>query len=439
MHITTTQLPKSQVEMEIEITTEELQPYLVKAAAALSREHPLKGFRPGKVPLDVAVQRYGEMAVYEEAIDPAVRDTFVRAVKEQQLTTVGSPKIEVTKLAPGNSVKYKATVALLPSVTLPDCSGITVTRRGVQVTDADMEKALRDLQHMAPNEALADRAATEQDAVVVDLDLARDGVPVEGGQARNHRINLSEEYELPKVREELVGMCAGAAKTFDVQFPKEHFQQQLAGATLACTVKVIGVYTVTYPVMDDAFAQRLGLDSIIQLRGRIRENIEQEAKQKARQQEDVELLDALADGMATDELPDVLITNEAHRMVGELEQNITQRGLPFADYLEQLKKTRDDILLDMAPEAVRRVKVSLATRAIAQQHPEVCTVEEPEVDARIAQELQRYKDDEGIAERVTSEESRDYVRSMIKSQKIVDWLRTQVQWKEAKAEKAKKK
>ncbi|MDO8622347.1 MAG: trigger factor family protein, partial [bacterium] len=114
MQATTTSLPKSSIAIDVELGVEELQPYLRKAAEALSREHPMKGFRPGKVPYEMAVARYGAMAVYEEAADQAVRDAYVRAVREQNLKTVGSPRIEVKALAPDNPMKFTATVAILP-------------------------------------------------------------------------------------------------------------------------------------------------------------------------------------------------------------------------------------------------------------------------------------------------------------------------------------
>lgn len=430
MKVSTKTLPKSQVELSIELSHDELQPYLVKAAASISREHPLKGFRPGKVPLDVALTTYGAMTVYEEAVDPAVRDTFTRAVMEQQLPTVGSPKVSVTTLAPNNPVRYTATVAVLPAITLPVFPSLTVTKREAHVTTADVDKALNDLRKMSPQEALVARPATAQDKVIVNLSLTRGGAPVEGGQATNHHIYLGEEYALPKVREQLIGAAKGDVKTFALEFPKEHFQKHLAGKTVDCRVEVSDVYTVTYPELTDDFAKRIGVDSLLALRGRIRENLDAEAKQKTRQREDMELLDAVVEGTKAAELPEVLITTEAHRMVEELDQQVKARGLPFDDYLAQLKKTRDELLLGMAPEAMRRVKVALATRAIAEQHPDVCVVEDREVEEHIAAQLERYRDDAGVAERITSEESRAYIRNMLKSQKVVEWLRAQVQWKE---------
>ncbi|MFH1430433.1 MAG: trigger factor [Candidatus Uhrbacteria bacterium] len=433
MKITTTTLPKSEVQLDIELSTEEFQPYLIRAAASLSREHPIKGFRPGKASLEVATKQYGAMALYEEAIDPAVRDTFVRAVGQESITTVGNPKIDVTALAPENPVRYTAIVAVLPAVTMPIYDTITVNRRSVQITNADVDKALGDLQRMQPNETLEDREATEHDKVVVDMNLVLDGVPIEGGQTTDHQILLNEEYVLPKVREELVGVRAENEKTFPLEFPADHYQKHLAGKTVDCTVKVKGVYGVTYPEPDDAFAQRLGIDSILALRGRIRENLEAEAQAKAREQEDRDLLEALVTKLKTDELPDVLLTNEAHRMVHELEQEVTSRGLEFDTYLAQLGKSHDDLLIGMAPEAVKRVKIALATRAIGEQHADVCAVTDEEIDEEIKMQLNRYRNDADFAERIQSDEARGYVRGMLRNKKVMDWLRSQVQWKEAAA------
>lgn len=429
MHVTTTKLPKSQVQLDIEIAPDEFRPFLTKAAESLSREHPLKGFRPGKVPYAMAVQRYGAMAVHEEAMEPAVRDTFVRAVAEQKIETVGPPKISVTQLAPENPVKYTATVAVLPTVELPDVAGITVTKRPVQVTTADVDKALADLQKMAPQEALTDRAATAEDKVVVNMTLTRNGVVVEGGSTTDHSIYLAEEYNLPKVRTELVGMKKNDTKQFDLEFPKDHFQKNLAGHTVQCSVTVTDVFAVTYPTPDDMFAKRLGLDSILALRGRIRENLEAEARQRTEQQEDAEILNALATNITTDDLPEHLITTEAHRMVDELERSITSRGLQFEDYLQHLKKTRDDLLLGMAPEAVRRVKIALATRAVSVAQPDTCTVTDAEIDAEVQRELTRYKDEPAYHDRLQSPEARDYIRGTLRNKKVMTWLRGQVKWK----------
>lgn len=430
MQVTTNPLPKSSIAIDVELGVEELQPYLRKAAETLSREHPMKGFRPGKVPYEMAAARYGAMALYEEAADQAVRDAYVRAVREQHLKTIGSPRIEMKTLAPDNPVRFTATVAVLPNVALPDLTTITVKRRTVAIAPADVDRALEDLRKLQPTEALVDRPAAATDKVVVDLDLTRDKVPLEGGQARGHAIHLTEQYYLPKVKEELIGMTRGETKTFPIEFPKDHYQKHLAGTTVDCTVTVKDVYSVELPPLDDAFAKRLAQSDFAALRSLVEGNLRIGSEKKASDAEEIEMLDAIVVKSTISDLPEILITGEARRMVDELERGVAGQGLAFEEYLKKLKKTRDEIFLDMAPEAVKRVKVALVTRAVAEAQTEATAVATEEINAEIQQQLARYEDTPEFRQRMQSEEARDYVASMLRNRKVITWLRGQVGWRD---------
>lgn len=430
MQITTKPLPKSSVAIDVELGVEELQPYLRKAAESLSREHPMKGFRPGKVPYEMAAARYGEMALYEEAADQAVRDAYVRAVREQNLKTIGSPRVELKTIAPDNPVRFTATVAVLPSVTLPDLTTITVKRRTVAIAPADVDRALEDLRKLQPTEALVDRPAAATDKVVVDLDLTRDKVPLEGGQARGHAIHLTEQYYLPKVKEELIGMTRGETKSFPLAFPKDHYQKHLAGTTVDCTVTVKDVYSVEIPPLDDAFAKRLAQQNLSGLRALVERNLTEEAQRKANDAEEIEMLDAIVAKSTISDLPELLITSEARRMVDELERGVAGQGLAFEEYLKKIEKTRDELFLNFAPEAVKRVKVALATRSVAEAQPDASVVSDAEVDAEIKDQLARYEDTPEFHQRMQSDEARDYVRGMLRNRKVIEWLRGQVKWQE---------
>lgn len=428
MQVSTKSLPKSSIELTVELTADELAPYLRDAAESLSREHKVPGFRPGKLPYEMAVQRFGAQALHEEAADQAIRDAYVRAVREQQLHTIGSPKIAITMLAPENPLRFTATVAVLPKVTLPDFSAIHIERRAVHVQPADVDRALEDLRKMQPKEALADRPAADTDKVVIDLDLTRDNVPLDGGQARDHSVYLNEEYYLPEVRTALVGMGKGESKTFPITFPKDHYQKHLAGTTATATVTVKDVYGVEYPALDDAFAAVLGLSDLAALRARVSENLTEEATRKARDAEELSILDAVIAAAKFDDLPDMLVTGEARQMVEELERGVTQRGLTFDAYLEKIGKARDQILLDFAPEAVKRVKAALVTRMIAEA--QAIQPDAAEVDAEIKEQLARYQDTPEFRQRLQSEEARDYVRSMLRNRKVITWLREHITWSE---------
>lgn len=429
MQVATTPLPKSSIAIDVELGVEELQPYLRKAAEALSREHPMKGFRPGKVPLDVAVQRYGAMAVWEEAAESAVRDAYVRAVRQHDLKTIGSPRVELKTIAPDNPVRFTATVAVLPNVEIPDLTTITVARRPVHVATTDVDRALEDLRKLQPTEALVDRPATAMDKVVVDLDLTRDKVPLEGGQARGHQIHLTEQYYLPKVKEELIGMTRGEAKSFPLAFPADHFQKHLAGTTVDCTVTVKDIYSVELPPLDDAFAKRLAQQDLAALRALVERNLTEEAQRKANDAEEIAMLDAIVARAKIADLPELLITSEARRMIDELERGIMAQGLAFEEYLKKIKKTRDEVFLDLAPEAVRRVKVALVTRTVAEANAEATAVAPEEIETEVQQQLTRYQDTPEFHQRMQSEEARAYVASTLRNRKVIAWLRSQISWK----------
>lgn len=426
MQVTITAQPKSSVELAVELSPDELQPFLTRAAAAISREHPLPGFRPGKVPVDVAVAKYGAQAVLEEAAEHAVRDAYVRAVREHNVRSIGSPRVEVTTLAPGNPLRFTATVAVLPALTLPDPATITVKRRAVHVAPEQVDRALEDLRKMQPKETLVDRPAEATDKVVIDLDLARGGVPVEGGQARDYHVYLAEDHDLPAVRDALVGMARGATKTFPVTFPEQHFQKHLAGQTVDATVTVKDISAVELPGIDDAFAKRIGQTDLAALRQLITQNLTVEAERKARDAEEIEMLDAMVNRININDLPELLVTGQAKDMIAELERGVAHQGVPFEEYLKRIEKTHDDLMRDFASEAVRRVKVALATRAIAER--EGITADEADVDAEIAEQLKRYAHEGAFHDRIKSEESRDYVRGTLRNRKVIAWLRERVRW-----------
>lgn len=430
MQTTVTQLPKSSVELSVEVSVEKMKPYLVRAAESLSREHKVPGFRPGKLPYDMAVQQFGSMAIYEEAVDQAVRDMYVRAVREQNIKTVGSPQINVTKLAPENPLVFTATVAILPNVTLPDFTTITIGKRVVKIAKEDTDRVMNDLRKMQPKEILVDRAAEKTDKVIVDLDLTRERVPIDGGQARDHHIYLNEDYYFPSVREALIGMKKGDVKEFPIEFPKDHTQKLLAGTIVDAKVAVKDVYSVELPELDDTFAKALGQTDIPALRTIVEGNLKDEATKKANDAEEIEMLDATIAKAKIDELPEILITGEAHRMIDELEHGVQRQGLTFDEYLKSIKKTRDQIFLDMAPEAVKRVKIALLTRAVA-DHAKV-EVDDAEVDAEVQAQLKRYENEPEFKDRIQSEEAREYVRATLRNRKVIQWLREHVQWKDAK-------
>ncbi len=409
------------LELEIEIPAEELKKFLDKAAAMLALEVKIDGFRPEKVPFDVLAKHVGEMTIYEKAAELAVEKTYPKIVKDEHLETLGSPEISIVKLAPGNPLIYKAKVALVPKIKLGDYHKIKVSRKKNEVQEEKINAALRELQKMQTKEILANRPAGKTDKMVIDMDMFLDKVALEGGQVKNHSVYLSENYYVPGLTEELLGLSAGDCKEFSLPFPKEHYQKNIAGKTVDFKVKVASVFELQPPALDDDLAKTLGQLTLDDLKNIIRRNllVEMENGEEARLEEET-LKQVVADSRIED-IPDSLVNSEAHKMVHELEESLAERGVNFEDYLKNIKKTESQLTLDLAPRAVERIKTALAIKEIAAAEKIEAT--ETEIEEEVTKLAEAYKNEPDLLERAHSEESKQYLTNIIKNRKAVQLLK----------------
>ena len=414
-------LPKSQVEFTIELSVEELKPYLAKAATALSSAGKIPGFRPGHAPYDIVAKAFGEMAIYEAAGDKIIPHTLNQAVKEKNLAFVGEPKIEVVKLAPGNPFIFKAIISLMPEIKLGKWQEIKIKKQIKKIGTEEVDKVLADAQKMRATEVLVDRAAGGSDKVMIDLDITQDKVPVEGGQAKDHAVFLDEKYYIPGLPEQLVGLKKDDVKEFGLSFPDTHYQKHLAGKKADFKATVKGVFERTMPVMDDAFAQGLGQKSMADLRALIESNLKAEAEQREEHRLEIELMETIVKKSEFGELPEVLVLSEKQKMFEELRQNLAEMGMQLEDYLKKMKKTEADLANDFSKGAEERTKSAVVLREIARQEKVECS------DAELAEETARvrelYKDNEHIDERLADSGTQSYLANMLVNRKVLKMLK----------------
>lgn len=420
-----TRLPKSEVKIEFVVSQEEATPYLEEAAKALSQARPLPGFRPGHVTFTEAKRAYGEMALLEQALERIVRAFYVKTLLQEGIATIASPTVNVDQLVPGQEIKFHTITPTEPVVTsIPALTRCEVTKKKVTVHEKEVEEAIEQMRKMRRTEAKVERAATAEDVLTVDIEMTKDNVIVEGGTGANYKVYLSEPHYLPNFTSQLVGLSAGEEKTFEINFPEDHFQKNLAGHPVQVKVKATKVEEMTLPVVDDAFAQGVGLKTAQELREKLHENIGLELANKATEAAEIELLEKLADGSKIDEIPEVMINEEMRRMLAELRQNIENQGGVWEDYLSSIKKTADQLRLELVPQAIRRIKTALIVKKIAKD--EKIAVEEKEVDEEIDRILSSLRaDDREMREQVASPDYREYVIATMRNRKTLEWLKSQ--------------
>jgi trigger factor len=424
MNITTKKLPKSELELTIELSVDEMKPFLEKAAVRLSTEKPIEGFRPGKAPFDVVTKKYSEGAMMEASAEEAIRATYGKAVVQEKIMSIGSPSIDVKKMAPGNPFIYTATVALLPEVTLCDLASVKVDKKEVKLPEDEVERAIKDLRNMRASEVVTEAAAGKEHKVVIDMDMKLDGVSLEGGQAKGHHVHMAEEHYIPGFTEMLLGLKKGDSKTFTLTFPKDHYQKNVAGRPVEFVVSVKDVYDRKLPEYNDEFAKALGQKTVADLDKLIRENLLHELQHKEDQRQEIAAVEQIVRTSKFGDMPDLLVNEEIGRMIFELKDGISQRGIEWKDYLEKAGKSENQIKLDFAVQAIDRIKAALTIRAIAAENS--IDVSDAEVADEVARELTVNADDAAAQEQIRTDEYADRVRTVLRNRKTIAFVKEKV-------------
>lgn len=417
------QLEKNRVKLTFTMTQEEILPYLHEAATRLSQQSSIPGFRPGKAGYEIVVQRFGEMKILEEALETIIRKSYVEAVLAHNIETVGSPKIDVEKLAPQNDIVFTAEVTRMPkTLELADYKSLNIEPKKVEVEQKEIDLALRDLQRMQTKEVRApkDSPVSATDKVVVSMNIKKDGVPVEGGQSPNHAIYLTEEYYIPGFKEQLVGLREGDAKSFVLPFPENHVQKMLAGQEAQFEITINELFHLQPPEIDDAFASALGMKDLPALMDAISHNLQEEKHHEEHTRQEREVLELLAKKSRFEEIPDLLLNEEINKMIGELKREIEAQGAEFETYVSNLKKTLAQLKMDLTPQALTRIKVALVMRAVAEK--ESVEVTEQEIDTKLDRLAARYEDKE-TKQQIYSPQYREYIEQILKNKKVIELLK----------------
>jgi trigger factor len=417
-------LEKSEAEIIITVAPNEYADQLKSAAIRLSERSVVKGFRPGKASYETIKSQFGEQKILEEALQEIVQKNFFEAIKTEKLDTIGSPEIAVEKLAPNNDIVFKAKVALLPKIKLANLDKIKVDAKKIEINDSDIDKVVKDLQKMKKKEVLKNGTAEKQDKIIVDLDMFIDNVAIEGGQAKGHQVYLDEKHYIPGFAEKLIGLKKDDEKEFNLKFPKEHYQKNLAGKNIDIKVKAKDVYSLELPEINDDFAKNFGQNDLKTLKKLLRENLTHEAEQKENQRIESGILEQLIEKSDFEEIPTVLITSEKQKMFHELKHDLEHRGIEMEKYLADIKKTEDEIFRDFEEGAQKRVKAALISRQVAIDND--IKVEKGDLEKEIEHIKASYGHDPKIEENLKQPEILDMVAVTVQNRKVIEWLKHKI-------------
>jgi trigger factor len=356
-------LSPTRVRLEIEVPFAELEPNVKKAYREVGSQVTIPGFRKGKVPAAVIDQRVGRETILSEAVQDAIPEKFVAAVREHEVRTLGRPEVEITDFADGQALKFTAEVDVRPEITLPDLSGIEVVVDDVQVAESDVDEQLEGLRQRFATLKGVDRGAQRGDFVQIDLAATVDGEEVPGGTASNLSHEVGSNQLLPGLDDAIEGMSAGQSTTFTTTLVGGDF----AGREAEVAVTVRTVKEREMPPVDDDFAQLASeFDTLTELRADLTERVSRAKRVEqlyAARDKALEALVAASDVPA----PEGVVKDEVNSRKLAMVDQLERMGASLEDYLESESKTEEDLDTEIGSAAQEGVRIQLLLDAFADQ------------------------------------------------------------------------
>jgi trigger factor len=382
MQPTVSELPGSRVKVEVEVPAADVERAVNRAARALAREMRLPGFRKGKAPPSLVIQRVGFAAVLEEAIREALPEWYERALLGSGIAPVGDPSVEVVSVpeAEGEPLAFEFEIGVRPKAKLGDYKGLEVGRAEPEapeeLVDREIERIREGFARLEPVE----RAAANGDVLLIDFEGLLDGKAFEGGKASDYLLELGGGQLIEGFEEQLAGASAGEERQVEVTFPDDYQAEQLAGQDAVFAVEVKEVREKVLPDLDDDFASEASeFDSLEELRADIGKRLSEALEQRAEQDFRVAAVDAAA-AASTVELPDDLAVARAEERWERVERQLAGRGMSPDSYLQMQGKTREQVIEESRPDAEAELKREAVLSAIAEAE-EIEVSEEEMVEA----------------------------------------------------------
>ena len=311
--------------LEVAVPAAEVTQEFEQRLKRVARSARLKGFRPGKAPLPVVRKQFGEQ-VHAEVVDHLIRSCLAQALREQNLTPAGGPRIEPIAIAPGAELKFAAVFEIMPEVRVKSPEGTEISRPSAVVTEADVDAMVESMRRQRAQFSPADRPAELTDRVTVDYTGLMDGKPFDGGDASDVALVLGNKQNRPELESALIGARAGETRQVSVTFPADMSNATLAGKSAELSVSVKQVEAQSLPPVDEAFCRSFGIEdgSVETLRAEVRASMERELADLVRGRLRAQVLDALY-AQNPLEVPRTLIDEQVQQMQLDAARNMGVR------------------------------------------------------------------------------------------------------------------
>lgn len=398
--------------LEVSVPSAQVEEAFESRLKSFSRTARLKGFRPGKAPLNVVKRQFGPQ-IREEVVSELVRSTLSEALDQQNLMPVGGPRIEPLSMSAGQDLRYAAVFEVFPEIEIKGLENIEIVKAVASVGTGDVDAMLENLRRQRPSFVPATRPVQDGDRVVIDFEGTIDGVAFEGGKGENVTVPVGGGRMLKDFEDGLKGANAGETRVVPVRFPDDYGKAELAGKTAQFTITLKSAEEMQLPDVDAEFCSAFGVSEggVEQLRREVEDNMRRELEQNLRGRVKTQLFDKLLAANPLD-LPKASVDQQVRELqmdwLRRLGANAQQvKEAPPREPFEEAAKRRVALGL-LVGEVIRREKL----------RPDTAKLEE-----RIESTAAAYPDPEQAARQIRdSREFLSQLEAVVLEDQVVEWL-----------------
>ncbi|NPA25495.1 MAG: trigger factor [Deltaproteobacteria bacterium] len=364
MDVTVNDISSVKKELLIKVGAEKISQKLEKIYNRLRKKAKLKGFRPGKAPLNIIKRLYREQARLE-AMEDLVQEAYSQALTDNDLVPLAQPEIEDLSFPEDESeLSFKAVIEIAPRFEIESYEDIELEKHPVEVDESEVEAELEKLrQSVAEYKTIDERPSREGDVLVIDFVGRIDGEEFEGGKAEDFTIEIGSGRFIPELEKQLAGLESGKSYDLEATFPEDYHQPDLAGKTAVFTVTVKSIRERVLPPLDDDLANQISggeMETLDDLRAKMVEYLTSTKEAEARSKNTEELFAALRDKVDF-ELPECMIKEEEENAANAMRSRLLSQGLDQEMVVQMLESNRKQL----AEDARKTVKNTLILEYLA--------------------------------------------------------------------------
>jgi len=370
----------------------------------------LPGFRPGKAPINIIQSQYGNQ-VNQEILSDVLESTYVEAVTEKELKPAGPPEVSIDQFVDGSEFKYTATIEVFPEFKLKGIDKIKLDRPSTTVKQSDINEMIENLQKQRGEWNSVERNANDNDQLLIDFKGTLDGEAFEGGSAEDFVMQLGGGQMLPEFEESLKDVKPSDEKDFEVTFPEEYHQPDLAGKTANFNVKVKEVRELALAEVTEDFVKGFGIESgkYDDLIKEISESMDKEKDAKINEQVRVGLMNYLREKNQI-QIPEVMIKSEATAMQKDWMKRSGVENESDAPELDNFNQI-----------ATERVHLGLLVNELVISRE--MQLDDERVKTKLAEITNSYPNGDEIKKMYEqTPDLMDQLKSMVMEDQVVDWL-----------------